>query len=88
MKKPKSTNLSIRMEIDLKKEAEELFGNLGMNLTTAFNIFVRQSLQVKGLPFSVRLQTEMKSGSEKPSESCDESEVIDATSDGDNHASD
>lgn len=88
MKKPKSTNLSIRMEIDLKKEAEELFGNLGMNLTTAFNIFVRQSLQVKGLPFSVRLQTEMKSGSEKPSESCDKSEVIDAPSDEGNHASD
>lgn len=76
------------MEIDLKKEAEELFGNLGMNLTTAFNIFVRQSLQVKGLPFSVRLQTEMKSGSEKPSESCDESEAIDATSDEDIHVSD
>ena len=88
MKKPKSTNLSIRMEIDLKKEAEELFGNLGMNLTTAFNIFVRQSLQVKGLPFSVRLQTEMKSGSEKQSEACDESDAIDAPSDEVNHVSD
>lgn len=50
MTKPKSTNLSIRMELELKKDAEELFGSLGMSLTTAFNVFLRQSLRVQGLP--------------------------------------
>lgn len=65
MAKNKSTNLSIRMDLDLKHDAEELFGNLGMNLTTAFNIFVRQSLQVQGLPFSVKLKTSIGNGDEE-----------------------
>ena len=33
-----------------------LFTELGMNLTTAFNIFVRQSLREGGIPFEVRLE--------------------------------
>ncbi len=58
MTKPKSTNLSIRLEMELKKDAEELFGSLGMSLTTAFNVFLRQSLKVQGLPFSVTRRCE------------------------------
>ena len=53
--KPKSTNISIRMDLDLKRDAETLFANLGMNLSTAFNVFLRQSLRVQGLPFPVKL---------------------------------
>ena len=34
-----TTNISIRMDSDLKAQAEALFSELGMNLTTAFNIF-------------------------------------------------
>ena len=51
-----TTNISIRMDADLKAQAEALFGELGMNLTTAFNIFVRQSLREGGIPFEVRLE--------------------------------
>ncbi len=36
-----STNISIRMDADLKAQADSLFAELGMNLSTAFNIFVR-----------------------------------------------
>ena len=50
-----TTNISIRMDSELKAEAEALFGALGMNLTTAFNIFVRQALREGGLPFAVKL---------------------------------
>lgn len=50
-----TTNINIRMDAELKKQAEELFGELGMNLTTAFNIFVRQSLRQGGIPFKVSL---------------------------------
>lgn len=50
-----TTNISIRMDADLKAEADALFGALGMNLTTAFNIFVRQALREGGLPFAVKL---------------------------------
>lgn len=49
------TNISIRMDTALKKQAEELFNELGMNLTTAFNIFVRQSLREGGIPFEISI---------------------------------
>lgn len=48
-----TTNISIRMDADLKAQAEALYGELGMNLTTAFNIFVRQSLREGGIPFRI-----------------------------------
>jgi DNA-damage-inducible protein J len=35
------TNISIRMDMDLKRQAESLFNELGLNMTTAFNVFVR-----------------------------------------------
>jgi DNA-damage-inducible protein J len=50
-----TTNISIRMDSDLKTQADALFGELGMNLTTAFNIFVRQSLREGGIPFDIKL---------------------------------
>ena len=37
-----------------------MFSELGMNLTTAFNIFVRQSLREGGIPFAVRLEQPKK----------------------------
>ena len=51
-----TTNISIRMDADLKAQAEALFNELGMNLTTAFNIFVYRSLREGGIPFKVRLE--------------------------------
>lgn len=50
-----STNISIRMDSDLKAQADTLFGELGMNMTTAFNIFVRQALREGRIPFEVSL---------------------------------
>ena len=49
-----TTNINIRMDSDLKAQADALFGELGMNLSTAFNIFVRQSLREGGIPFEIR----------------------------------
>ena len=49
-----TTNVSIRMDSDLKTQADALFAELGMNLSTAFNIFVRQSLREGGIPFEIR----------------------------------
>lgn len=50
-----STNFSVRMDSDIKKQCEALYGELGMNLTTAINVFLRQSLRVGGFPFEVKL---------------------------------
>lgn len=49
-----TTNVSIRMDTELKAQADELFAELGMNLSTAVNIFVRQSLREGGIPFEIR----------------------------------
>ena len=43
------------MDSDLKAQADALFSELGMNLTTAFNIFVRQSIREGGIPFEISL---------------------------------
>jgi len=51
-----TTNVSIRMDTELKAQADELFAELGMNLSTAFNIFVRQSLREGGIPFEIRTE--------------------------------
>lgn len=50
-------NVTIRIDSGLKKEAESLFTDLGMSLSTAFHLFLRQSLRVQGLPFEVRRDT-------------------------------
>lgn len=57
MAKSTSTNISIRMDAGLKAAAEELFEDLGMNLSTAFNIFVRQSLREGRIPFTISRDT-------------------------------
>ena len=50
-----STNVSIRMDADLKSQADALFGELGMNMSTAFNIFVRQAVREGRIPFEISL---------------------------------
>ena len=60
MAKTTSSNISIRMDSDLKAAAEELFAELGMNISTAFNIFVRQSLRERGIPFKITIETPNK----------------------------
>ena len=46
-------NVNIRMDEKLKKQAEQLFADLGMNMTTAINVFVRQSVSYGGIPFEI-----------------------------------
>jgi DNA-damage-inducible protein J len=48
-------NLSIRMERELKEQAERLFSEHGMNMTTALNVFVRQSVRQGKIPFEITL---------------------------------
>ena len=55
-----TTNISIRMDTELKAQAEALFNELGMNLSTAFNVFVRQAVREGGIPFKIRLDNPNK----------------------------
>ena len=51
-----TTTFSVRMDSNIKKQSEAVFSELGINLTTAINVFLRQSLRVGGFPFDVRLE--------------------------------
>lgn len=43
--------------MSVKKQAEDLFNGLGMNLTTAFTIFVKQAIREQGIPFEITRET-------------------------------
>ena len=53
----KVSNVSFRIDSDLKAQADALFSQLGMNMTTAFNIFLRQSVREGCIPFEITLNT-------------------------------
>ena len=53
---PAGVNFSIRMNSELKAQSEDLFRALGMNLTTAIQIFLKKAVAVGGLPFDVRFE--------------------------------
>ncbi len=46
-----STN--IKIEVNLKQQAQQLFASLGLDLTTAVNIFLRQAVKEQAIPFRV-----------------------------------
>lgn len=48
--------VNIRIDDALKEEGERLFGELGLNFSTAVSIFVRQSVREGGIPFVIKLQ--------------------------------
>ena len=50
-----TTNITIRMDSDLKAQADALFAEFGMNMSTAFNVFVRQTLIEGRIPFDISL---------------------------------
>lgn len=54
------TSMSIRLDSEIKEQAQQVFNNLGMDMTTAINIFLRQAIQYQGLPFDVRLDENRK----------------------------
>lgn len=48
-----TTNVSIRMDTDLKRQAEDLFSDLGLNMTVAMTMFLRQAVRNQGIPFEI-----------------------------------
>ena len=49
----KPTNLNIRIDSNLKKEAEDLFKRLGLNMSSAINVFLTQSVREQAIPFEI-----------------------------------
>jgi len=51
------SNVSFRIDTDIKNQADKLFADLGLNMTTAFNIFLRQSVREGSIPFQITVNT-------------------------------
>ena len=51
-----TTNLNIRTDKAIKDQAEEIFNELGLNMTTAVNMFLRTAIREQGIPFELKLE--------------------------------
>ena len=51
------TNINIRMDENLKKQFDYLCNELGMSMTTAFNIFAKTMVRQQGMPFEITLKS-------------------------------
>ena len=49
------TTFSVRMDADVKKQLDDFCNQMGMNTTTAFNMFARAVLRERRLPFDVAI---------------------------------
>ena len=49
-----TTNLSVRVDTNLKQEADALFKDLGLNTSTAINMFLSQCVKTASIPFKIQ----------------------------------
>ncbi|MCL2527792.1 MAG: type II toxin-antitoxin system RelB/DinJ family antitoxin [Defluviitaleaceae bacterium] len=47
--------VNIRIEDNLKERADEIFDELGLNMSTAFTMFIKAAVRQRGIPFDVVL---------------------------------
>ncbi len=52
-----SSTITVRVEEQTKKEASKIFKEVGLDMSTAINIFLKQVIRSKGLPFPVSAET-------------------------------
>lgn len=52
-----TTNINVRVDSTLKQEAEALFNDLGLNLSSAINMFLRSAVIHDGIPFEIKRRT-------------------------------
>ncbi len=50
-----TASVTVNVNAEDKRRAEQLFDSLGLNMSTAFNMFIKQALLCEGLPFEVSL---------------------------------
>lgn len=51
---PNTAILSVRIDPELKAQAENLFNDFGMTLTTAITVYFRQAVRENRIPFEIR----------------------------------
>jgi DNA-damage-inducible protein J len=56
------TNLTIRIDENIKQEAEGLFNKIGLNMSAAINVFFRQAIREQAIPFELKPYDKYYSG--------------------------
>jgi len=51
------TNITIRIDEEVKQEAETLFDKLGLSISGAINVFFRQAIREQAIPFPIKMTT-------------------------------
>ena len=64
-----ATNLNIRTDKEIKNQDEEIFNELGLNMTTAINMFLRTVIREYGIPFELKLDVPQETAAEAALES-------------------
>jgi DNA-damage-inducible protein J len=54
------TNINIRVDSDIKSQAQDVLASLGLDMTTAINIFLRQAIRQHGIPFVITAEPEKR----------------------------
>lgn len=52
-----TTNINVRIDTELKQSAEELFADLGLNMSAAITMFLKSAVNHDGIPFEVKRST-------------------------------
>ena len=48
-----TTSVTMRVDCEDKAKAEQIFNALGLNMSTAFNMFIKQTIRCDGIPFEI-----------------------------------
>ena len=51
-----TTNLNIKTDRSVKEQSEQIFSDLGLNMTTAVNMFLRATIRENGIPFDLKME--------------------------------
>ena len=52
------TNINIRTDSEIKTRAQQIFSTLGLDMTTAINLFLRQTVRMNDIPFVITTKAE------------------------------
>lgn len=48
-----TANINVRTDLAIKTQAQQIFESIGLDLSTAINLFLKQTVKVKNLPFVI-----------------------------------
>jgi DNA-damage-inducible protein J len=60
-----STNINIRTDSETKVRAQQIFSALGLDMTTAINLFLRQTVRMNDIPFVLTTKTKLSNTGDK-----------------------